>query len=57
MYTVPFCALLSGCLFALVAYSPKMGCAPVKIDTFGQSVMINGQNMTGAGLTFYPQQC
>lgn len=57
LYTVPLCGLMSGCLFAVVAYSPKMGCDPVRMNTFGQSIMINGQNITGANLKFYPQQC
>lgn len=62
IYTVPFTAIISGCLYALIAYSPKFDCTPTRITVPGGAwAMINGVNRTGTGagsvFTIFPPQC
>lgn len=63
LYTVPFCGVISGCLYALIAYSPKFNCTPTRVTVpAGAWALINGVNRTGTGaagsvFTIYPPQC
>ena len=61
--TVPFCALLSGVLYAVIAYSPQASCDPITISlrsSAAQVLMINGVNVTAVGgqtYKYYPTNC
>ena len=68
LLTVPFCALLSGILYAVIAYSPQASCDPItvamgSVATGGvnASVLINGVrrwlNTTSGTLKIFPTNC
>jgi len=64
LLTVPFCAVLSGVLYAIIAYSPQQSCDPITIQAvrgLNASIIINGRttwvNTTSGTLSYFPTNC
>ena len=61
--TLPFCGLMSGCIYALIAYSPKQNCNPYTLTSTvnpSETVFINGVITTVSNVTktlLYPPGC
>ncbi len=58
IFTIPFCALVSGCVYAFATYSPHVNCLPISVGlgTNMTSFKIDGKTYTSAQ-TLYPAGC
>jgi len=55
-YTVPFCAILSGSIYAFASYAPDIGCKPYTVSSNGGLATVNGVTFNGTQ-KFYPFGC
>ncbi len=49
--TVPFCAVLSGVLYGIIAYSPQASCDPIRVRAFSDATMrlfVTGGGQSGS---------
>ena len=49
--TIPFCAVLSGVLYGIIAYSPQVSCDPIRVRAFStgnMSLFVTGGGAPGS---------